>query len=188
MDDRPAPIFRPAARSVTTRLSRIYVGSSGRLGRATREPHRLIKQRKQACYRQLLLVHLINEEWTLDVLLAPLPFRRIQFAPGSRRFHCSAVLGSVNPYRRPHLAQARATARRQPSTNSRTSMVSSTARPPICSAMSYPPSLLLSPLATRPSSLFGGLPVSRRPERHPPWPYLPDPTSDGGRIRVRKGS
>ena len=63
------------------RLSRIYVGPS-RLGQAAREPHRFIKQRKRACYRQLLLVHLIYEEWALDVLLTPLPFRRIQFAPG----------------------------------------------------------------------------------------------------------
>ena len=37
----------------------------------------LIEQRRQADRCQLLLVHLINEEWTLDVLLLPLPFRRI---------------------------------------------------------------------------------------------------------------
>ncbi len=40
-----------------------------------------IKLRKRACYRQLLVVHLICEEWNLGVLLSPLPFRRIQFAP-----------------------------------------------------------------------------------------------------------
>ena len=81
MVEEPAPNFRPAPRGVTARLSRICVVSSGRLGQATREPRGFIKLRKRACYRQLLVVHLICEEWNLGVLLSPLPFRRIQFAP-----------------------------------------------------------------------------------------------------------
>ncbi len=64
MNDRPAPNFRPAARGVTTRLSRICVASSDRLGQAIRETSRSVKPRKLAVSCQLLLVHCLARSGT----------------------------------------------------------------------------------------------------------------------------